>query len=29
MHQGGPEKGYPMRVVLKRVTPVVLNRAAP
>ena len=27
--QGGPEKGYPMRVVLKRATPVVLNRAAP
>jgi hypothetical protein len=27
--QGGPEKGYPMRVVLTRAAPVVLNRAAP
>jgi hypothetical protein len=27
--QGGPEKGYPMRVVLTRAAPVVPNRAAP
>jgi hypothetical protein len=27
--QGGPEKGYPMRVVLTRAARVVLTRAAP
>jgi hypothetical protein len=27
--QGGPEKGYPRRVVLNKAAPVVLNRAAP